>query len=156
MSLVNSSIEFSNISIVSSSGDIVLDNSVLITNGLIFNTTIKKTQLCLSTSGYCFYSATEFQTLTYTENTDWLKFESSDIYSLDTINTTTGKGDKDAPIGGGGRILLGAKNLYVKNNSSMSSNGFLSSSVDSWERKSTSQNVNSGKKSTSISYRRNI
>ena len=124
MTIVNSTISFQVISFVSSSGNISLDNSSLISDAWIFNTVLTNDAKCLTKSGYCYYGPTLLKSVEVNSNDDWVKFESSDIYTLDALNTSIGSGDSNSTVGGGGRIVLGSLELKLQNNSVLSVNGF--------------------------------
>lgn len=132
------------VSLVSTSGSIELDNSILTTDLLIFDTKLTSLDSCLSTSGYCYYSMSAFQNKEILENKDWLNFENSDLHTIDSLNTKFGKGYIYGSMGGGGRVVLGAKQIYLKNNSIISSNGAIADSLISETTKDFDKNDEHG------------
>ena len=88
----------------------------------VFNLNPIQNPLCITNSGFCFYTQYKFQIQNVLINDDWLYFTKSTIETLDDNSIKTGKGYIDSVSGAGGRIVIGVDYLKLIGNSLITSN----------------------------------
>lgn len=101
-----------------------LNGSSLKTNNSVNNHHLLSNEYCVSMSGFCFYKWNRFQDTNIEENSTWLDFERSTLETLDLHTQRLGLGEINSTTGAGGRVVIGSKQLLLRNGSTIEANSF--------------------------------